>query len=358
MFIQILRFTTILASTTPRTRGKSLRNSLEAEQALDHRRFVAGEAPSLYPGGVVTVEKHPTTSENGDYLVVRAAHRFASQLYRSTSNQEAGEIYIGNYKFLPVARPFRMLPLTPKPRIYGIQTAMVVGKEGEENEEISTEEHGHIWVQFHWDREPKKSCPIRCAQPWSGDQWGHQFIPRVSMEAVVEYLEGDPDRPLVSGCVYNGTHDFPYSLPDNKTQSGCKSNSTKGGGGYNEIMFEDKKGSELFRMHAQKDQLVLVNNNVTENVGGDETITVGSETSGGNFTLNAVQKVTINVGPQGSPMTQLIMDTSSITLNVGPGGSMSQIVMNQTSITMQSTEITITGNATVSVTAPMVQINS
>jgi type VI secretion system secreted protein VgrG len=312
---------------------------LEAEQALDHRRFVAGDAPSLYPGGFVTVEKHPTVSENGDYLVVRAAHRFSSQLYRSTSGPEAGEIYIGNYEFLPLDRPFRMLPLTSKPRIHGMQTARVVGKEGEDNEEISTDENGHIWVQFYWDREPKKSCPARCAQLWSGDHWGHQFIPRVGMEVIVEYLEGDPDRPLVSGCVYNGDHHFPYTLPDNKTQSGYKSNSTKGGGGYNEIMFEDKKGSELFRVHAQKDQLVVVNNNVTENVGGDETITVGGPTGGGNFTVNAFQTITLNVGPTGSPLTQIKMDQTSITLSVGPGGAIAQVKLDPSGVTISGTPV-------------------
>ena len=93
-----------------------------------------------------------------------------------------------------------MLPLTPKPRIHGIQTAKVVGKKGEENEEISTDEHGRIWVQFFWDREPKLTCPIRVAQVWASKKWGGIFIPRVGMEVVVEFLEGDPDRPLVVGC--------------------------------------------------------------------------------------------------------------------------------------------------------------
>ena len=105
---------------------------------------------------------------------------------------------------------FRSLPLTPKPRIYGIQTAKVVTKKGEDGEEISTDEHGRIWVKFHWDREPQKTCPIRVAQVWAGKQWGGQFIPRMDMEVVVEFLEGDPDRPLVTGCVFNGDNKYPY----------------------------------------------------------------------------------------------------------------------------------------------------
>ena len=145
-----------------------------------------------------------------------------------------------------------MLPLTPRPRIHGIQTAKVVGKKGEENEEISTDEHGRIWVQFFWDREPKLTCPIRVAQVWASKKWGGVFTPRVGMEVVVEFLEGDPDRPLVVGCVYNGDNKVPYDLPDNKTIAGWKSDSSKGGNGYNEFIFEDKKSSENIRMHAEK----------------------------------------------------------------------------------------------------------
>ena len=200
-----------------------------------------------------------------------------------------GQVYHGDYEFLPSDRPFRLLPLTPKPRIYGIQTAKVVGKKGEESEEIRTDEHGHIWVQFFWDREPKKSCPVRVAHAWSGKKWGTQFIPRIGMEVVVEFLEGDPDRPLVTGCVYNGDNKVPYDLPDKKTQSGTKSDSSKGDNGYNEFMFEDKKGDELIRMHAQKDHLVQINANQTGYVGavelnspyqgGDQTWTVGHDRS-------------------------------------------------------------------------------
>ena len=265
------------------SKGKKLSKfRLEAEQALDHRRYVDGDAPSLFAGTLTTIEGHPIDSENHDYLVVRSFHQFGSQQYQSGSSTPE---YYGNYEFQPVDRPFRMLPDTPWPQIYGIQTAKVVGKKGEDNEEISTDEHGHIWVQFYWDRDPKKSCPIRVAHAWSGKKWGTQFIPRLGMEVVVEFLEGDPDRPLVTGCVYNGDNKVPYDLPDHKTQSGTKSHSSKNDNGYNEFMFEDLKGSELIRMHAQKDHEVTINANQTGYVGavelnspyqgGDQTWTVG-----------------------------------------------------------------------------------
>ena len=238
---------------TEQEKGKQFAQfRLEAEQAIDHRRMANGDAPSMFAGGLVTVEQHPSSKENKQYLVVRAGHRFGTQHYSPTPSTEP-VLYSGTYEFLPSDRPFRSLPLTPKPRIYGIQTAKVVAKKGEDGEEISTDEHGRIWVKFHWDREPQKTCPIRVAQVWASKQWGGQFIPRIDMEVVVEFLEGDPDRPLVTGCVYNGDNHYPYKLPDKKTQSGVKSDSSKGHNGYNELMFEDKKGSEQVRFHAQKD---------------------------------------------------------------------------------------------------------
>jgi type VI secretion system secreted protein VgrG len=238
---------------------------LEAEQALDRRRSAGGDAPSLFAGGLVTVDKHPTSAENKEYLVVRASHHFGTQAYGSGVADAAG--YQGDYELLPSDRPFRMLPVTPRPRIHGIQTAKVVPKKGEDGEEISTDEHGHIWVQFYWDREPQKSCPIRVAQSWASKQWGEQFIPRIGMEVVVEFLEGDPDRPLVTGAVYNGDNKYPYALPQDKTRSGLKSDSSKGHNGYNEFMFDDKKGDELVRMHAQKDHDVTVRNSETWTIG-------------------------------------------------------------------------------------------
>jgi type VI secretion system secreted protein VgrG len=241
---------------------------LEAQQALDHRRFATGDALSLFPGGQVKLEKHPVDAENAQYMVVRANHSFFTEAYRSAGGGDGGRMYDGSYEFLPVDRPFRSPILTPKPLVYGPQTAVVVGNAGEE---IDVDNYGRIWVQFHWDREGKKdrnsSLPIRVAQCWAGKGWGGQFIPRIGMEVVVEFLEGDPDRPLVVGAVYNEDYKHPYPLPANKTQSGIKSDSTKGHGGYNEIMFEDKKKDEFIRIHAQKNLNVVVLNNESRSVG-------------------------------------------------------------------------------------------
>ncbi|MFO0609107.1 MAG: type VI secretion system tip protein TssI/VgrG [Polyangiales bacterium] len=179
--------------------------------------------------------------------------------------------------------PFRPARATPRPVVEGPQTARVVGPAGED---IHTDEHGRIKVQLHWDREgredEKSSCWIRCAQGWSGGQWGFVFIPRIGMEVVVQFLEGDPDRPLVTGCVYNGENHPPYNLPEHKTRSTIKTLSTPATGGYNEIRFEDAAGREQMYVQAERDQDTLVKHDrtltvgrhSTRDIGGDERITV------------------------------------------------------------------------------------
>jgi type VI secretion system secreted protein VgrG len=226
----------------------------DAEQAVDQRRYTSGEAPSLVPGCLVTVKEHPTGGENQQYLIVRATHQFSTQMYRSGGMAiDTNERYRGSYEFLPASRTFKAPMVTPKPLVHGPQTARVVQRPNGSGEEIDVDEHGRIRVRFHWDRDDKRSCWVRVAQMWAGSKWGGQFIPRVDMEVVVEFLEGDPDRPLVVGCVYNNDNKYPWSLPDNKTQSGIKSDSSKGHNGYNQIRFEDKKMSEQIEVHAEKD---------------------------------------------------------------------------------------------------------
>jgi len=355
-------------------KGKKLsRFRLEAEQAADHRRIIEGDASSLYPGGLVTVEKHPTAAENKEFLVVRADHSFSSHHYRSTkpdapdaASAEDGEedqVYHGYYEFQPSDRPFRMLPHTPKPRIHGIQTAKVVGKKGEENEEISTDEHGRIWVQFFWDRDPNLTCPIRVAQVWASKKWGGIFIPRVGMEVVVEFLEGDPDRPLVVGTVYNGDNKVPYDLPDNKTVAGWKSDSSKGGNGYNELVFEDKKSSENIRMHAEKDHNVTVRNSETWTIGEAFTPPKGSPSRSATL-KNGDDQLNIQMGdrtvaiPMGSQSTSAML---SITHTVGmttvtltpATRAVEAPVINHTAETV----INYTAGATVNITAPIINLN-
>jgi type VI secretion system secreted protein VgrG len=183
--------------------------------------------------------------------------------------------YSSRFECIPFDTPYRPASVTPKPVVKGSQTAIVVGPKGEE---IYTDKHGRVKVQFHWDREGKRdeksSCWIRVSQFWAGARWGAMFIPRIDHEVIVDFLEGDPDRPIITGRVYHGTNLPPYQLPQEKTKSTVKSNSSKGGNGSNEIRFEDKKGKEEVWIHAQKDMNTVVGNNRTATVTKDEKLTV------------------------------------------------------------------------------------
>jgi type VI secretion system secreted protein VgrG len=166
-----------------------------------------------------------------------------------------------------------------KPRVFGYQTAVVVGPPGEE---IHTDRHGRVKVLMHWDREqrdevPDTSCWLRVAQMWAGAGWGTLFLPRVGMEVLVSFIDGDPDRPIVTGCVYNGANQPPYSLPNDRTKSTIKTSSSPGGSGFNELRFEDAKGTEELFMQAQRDMNTNVLRNQSTTVGNDQRVTVKND---------------------------------------------------------------------------------
>lgn len=273
---------------------------LEAEQALDNRRIATGEAVSIYPGGKFELTHHASASENQTYLALRANHTVVDNGYFAGASSAEAEGYYGTYEIAPLSQPFRAPLLTPKPRIYGVQTAKVIGDEGEE---ITVDKYGRIKVKFHWDRENKGSCWMRVAEMWSGKNWGTVFHPRHGQEVVVDFLEGDPDQPLCVGTVYNGDNMVPYDLPANKTMGGVKSDSTKGGGGYNEFVFEDKKGSEKIRMHAEKDHEVVIKHAETIKIGETFEIPKGSP-SREHTIINGDDKLTVQSGDQNVKIAQ------------------------------------------------------
>jgi type VI secretion system secreted protein VgrG len=312
---------------------------LEAHQALDYRRSIHGDAASIHPGGLVTVEDHPTKSENQEYLVVSARHMFSSQSYRSGSGGD-GNGYSGSYELQPSNRPYRRLPTTPKPRIYGIQTAKVVGQKGEEKEEISTDDLGHIWVRFHWD--PQESCPVRVAQTWAGKGWGSIFLPRIGMEVVVDFIEGDPDKPLVTGCVYNGDNKPPYDLPKNKTISGWKSDSSNHNGGYNEFVFDDNQGSEKIRLHAERDHEITVEHAKTQTIGETFSPPLGSP-SRSTTIKNGDDQLTIESGNQTTHVKMAISTEADVTITLKVGAS--TLSLTKGSISLVSPVINLTASA-------------
>jgi len=229
---------------------------------------------TMAPGARFSVTDHPTIGVDGDYLVTRVIHTnlAGDQLLPGGS---PGVRYQNVFEAIPVATPYRPPRRMPKPTIPSVQTAVVTGPSGEE---IHVDEHGRIKVQFHWDRvganDEHSSCWIRVEQAWAGPSWGFWWVPRIGMEVVVQFVDGDPDRPLVTGCVYDGTNATPYPLPDEKTKSTIKSNSSLGGGGFNEFRFEDAAGSEEIYTHAQKDYNEVVENDHNTLVHHDQTNTV------------------------------------------------------------------------------------
>lgn len=232
-------------------------------EALGARaRCLSGESSSrgMVPGHSFTLAGHERSDANIEWVVSEVRHEASHGEYNNF------------FAALPKDTSFRPPRTTPRPRIHGTQTAIVVGKSGEE---IWTDQYGRVKVQFHWDRVGKSdensSCWMRVAQLWAGKGWGAQFVPRVGQEVVVGFLDGDPDRPLVTGCVYNGTNTLPYALPAEQTKSAIKTNSSKGGGGFNELRFEDKKDAEELYLHAQKDMKTEVLNNTTLTVGNNDT---------------------------------------------------------------------------------------
>lgn len=237
-------------------------------------------ARGIWPGGLFRLQGHASDAQNHDYLVVSADYEINSDAYISTyGDQQALPFFDCSFTAVRKENQFRAERSTPRPVVAGPQTAMIVGADGDE---ILTDKYGRVKVQFHWEQfaPPADSgartrrCWVRVSQSWAAKRWGTFFIPRVGQEVIVEFIEGDPDRPLVTGCVYNANTMPPYDLPANSAITTLKSNSTKGGGGFNEMRFDDSKGSEQLFFHAQKDHETWVKNDALMNVGNDRHLKV------------------------------------------------------------------------------------
>ncbi len=261
----------------------------------------------LMPGLRFTLGGHVRAELDGDWLVTEITHEAiawgdipsdtrASEHMKAilaevggVSEREEGASsgryetrYTNRFVGIPAAIQCRPPRITPRPLVYGAQTATVMAEPGTDDE-ICVDFHGRILVRFHWERPEMRpgsqrgknaSCWIRVAQMWAGSAWGAMFIPRVGMEVVVTFLEGDPDRPLVTGCVYNGVNNTPYPLPEEKTKSTIKTSTTPGGDGFNELRFEDLKDREQIFIHAQRDHDIVVRRDNTLYVGNDRQKTV------------------------------------------------------------------------------------
>ena len=249
------------------------------ELQSQHERMQGnGNVHGLICGGLFKLALFPRADQNREYLVTSVTHNVRIDSFDSTTS--SGSHYSNRFTVVESSTPYRTARLTPKPFVQGPQTAVVVGPSGEE---IHTDKYGRVKVQFHWDRLGKKnensSCWVRVAHPWAGKNWGMVAIPRIGQEVIVDFLEGDPDQPIITGRVYNAEQMPPYELPANKTQTGILTRSSKGGSAANanELRFEDKKGSEQVYLHAEKNQDIEVENDETHWVGHDRKKTIDND---------------------------------------------------------------------------------
>ncbi len=382
---------------------KRTRVRAEALASEYKRTTGVGNVRTMAVGGTFKLKEHPRAEFNKEYLVLSAIHKLQIETDDDTDGQtdtrlrdepreldekegQKKESYESAFTVQLKSEPFRAPLTTPKPIIPGVQTAIVTGPAGDE---IYTDKYGRIKVQFHWDREGRKdektTCFIRVAQTMSGQGWGSFHIPRIGQEVVVQFEEGNPDRPIVTGMLYNEAKKHPFDFPANMTQHGMKSNSTKGGGGFHELVFEDKKNEEFIRLQSEKDYKETIKNNAEISIGfekkdpGDLTQkiyhnkTEELETGDYSFTIkdglqvvdiaktNSVtvgESETVTVGDEktddvGSNYTINVGDTLEISagtkIKLTVGGS--SIEMTSSEIKITSTTITVEGSGKVEATA-------
>jgi len=299
-----------------------------------------GNVRGLICGGLFKLSLFPRNDQNREYLMTSVTHSIRIDSFDSTSS--SSNHYSNSFTVIESNTPYRTARLTPKPFVQGPQTAMVAGPSGEE---IYTDEYGRVKVQFHWDRygqfNENSSCWIRVSQVHAGKGFGGVDIPRIGEEVIISFEEGDPDRPLITGRVYNGENKPPNDLPAQKMVSGLKSNSTPGGGGNNSIMLDDTKGKEQLAINGQynmdttvgNDQSNKINNNRKTEVGINDEQSVGSNRK---IDIGSNLKESI-----GANLTSFVASNQSKTI----GGKQSEIVGASSTIAVAGKRMETVGGA-------------
>lgn len=413
---------------TPGVEDMFVKVRMESEAVRHKLSRGAGNVRTLGYGQTFKLVDHPRKSNNIEFLVTRAVHHLQIEtdyedaetkkpLFDSTLpvDEDNSDTYRIVFDVIPKTEQYRAPQVTKWPRSMGLQTAVVTGPSGEE---IYTDKYGRIKVQFHWDRlgqsDENTTCWVRCVMPWTGKNWGMISIPRIGQEVVIQFEEGDPDRPICTGMLYNADTMPPYALDTNKTQTGIKTRSSKEGAAsnYNELVFEDKKDEEFIRMHSEKDYFQTIENNAIVKIGqekmdpGDltqtiyhtktETIETGDhifsvdtgnqeiyvktdhtetidgeaeQTIEGNYTQTISSGDVTRTVSSGNedhtlPSGDYTMDVSAGTIAISAGTEISltvggnSITIDMSGITISGTMVTVEGEATVDVASPMTTVSA
>ena len=342
--------------------GKNETKIRMEEMEVDENTFRgSSHCRSFFTGGTFKLDKYVVKEEAKKEFLITSINIYAEDRSHTTA-EFAVQDFSNTFTCIPKSVPFRPKRSATKPRITGVQTAIVTGPAADE---IYVDKYGRVTVQFHWDREgdsnENSSCWIRVAQNWAGKNWGIVFHPRVGQEVIVDFIEGDPDRPIITGRVYNGEQGLPYDCPANKNQSGIKSRSTKDGGtaNFNELRFDDTLGSEHVYFHAEKDYQqhvendsnVTIENNLTSVIGNNEKRTVGKNRTtdvGSNDTINVGSNMTIEAG------SSITFKTGGASIKMSSSGD---ITISGTNVKVQGTKTDVIGSAMVAIKGGVVKIN-
>jgi len=320
-------------------------------------------------GYLFSLADFPREDQNREYLVVSASYWMENDTYFSSMSTSSEKIFECRFTSLDCQQPYCPPRVTPRSLITGAQTAMVVGPKGEE---IHTDQYGRVKVQFHWDRygqrDENSSCWVRVSHGWSGKHWGMMALPRIGQEVIVSFLEGDPDQPIITGCVYNAVSMPPYELPKFAHITTIKSNSTKGGGGCNEISFGDNKGNEGLFIQAERDQNVWVKNDAFEYNGNERHLWVKKDqfelveegdkhsTVKGNFNEKVGGTLSIMAGDLQAKLDMKVAIDAGQEIHLKAGVN---IVLEAGQITLKAGgSFIVVGPAGVDIVGPLVKINS
>lgn len=341
---------------------------LLGHQALRDQRYAQSDCLRVAIGSRFTLSQHSTQAFNCEYVITALRMEGKQPQVLEEGASEEGSSFVAHVECMPASVEYRPSHNQPRPRVSGVQTAFVTGPKGEE---IYTDRYGRVKVQFHWDREGKRdqnsSCWLRTSQGWAGNQWGAMALPRIGQEVIVSFLNGNPDRPIITGALYNASTQPPYDLPAHKTRTTFKSQSSPGADGYNELRMEDKKGNEQLFIHGQKDVDLyvkhdrmdsidkdrhrIVTNVAHENIGNDlsnktsknRNIKIGqtlSQQVGGGVQQKAGQNWLEQTGADYSlkAATSVVLDAGmSITLKAGSG----TVVLNPAGVSISGSQVRI-----------------